>query len=134
MAEQLPKQKRFEQLCETFASRLEKAGITEADLQATLPQTRRQLMERRYPKLFMTTKTGKSKTTKSKKRRRSIGQRLDALGPQYRLSKEQQRRMEELLARSAEGRLTRAERRELNALLRMSEEVMLRRAEAMERV
>ncbi len=67
-------------------------------------------------------------------KRRTIGQRLDALGPQYRLTKEQQRRMEELLARSNEGRLTRAERRELNALLRTSEEVMLRRAEAMERV
>ncbi len=67
-------------------------------------------------------------------RRQTIGKRLDALGPQYRLSKDQQRRMEELLARGKEGRLTRAERRELNALLRMSEEVMLRRAEAMERV
>jgi len=66
-------------------------------------------------------------------RRQTIGNRLDALGPQYRLTKEQQRRMEELLARGNEGRLTRAERRELNALLRTSEEVMLRRAEAMGR-
>ncbi len=60
----LPEQSRFEQLCESFASRLEKAGITEAALQATLPQTRRQLMERRYPKLFAAAKAGKSKTTK----------------------------------------------------------------------
>lgn len=67
-------------------------------------------------------------------RRQTIGKRLDALGPQYRLSKEQQRRIEELLARGEEGRLTRTERRELNALLRTSEEVMLRRAEAMDRV
>ncbi len=64
MAEQLPEQKRFEQLCESFASRLEKAGITETDLQATLPQTRRQLMERRYPKLFMSHVS--SSTTNSK--------------------------------------------------------------------
>jgi len=67
-------------------------------------------------------------------RRQTIGKRLDALGPQYRLTKEQQRRMEELLALSNEGRLTRTERRELNILLQTSEEVMLRRAEAMERV
>jgi len=67
-------------------------------------------------------------------RRQTIGKRLDSLGPQYRLSKEQQRRMEELLARGNEGHLTRAERSELNALLRKSEEVMLRRAEAMDRV
>jgi prevent-host-death family protein len=67
-------------------------------------------------------------------RRRTIGGQLDALGPQYRLAKEQQRRAEELLARSHEGRLTRAERRELNALLRICDEVMLRRAAAMDRV
>ncbi len=66
-------------------------------------------------------------------RRQTIGKRLDALGPQYRVSKEQQRRMEELLARNVAGRLTRAERRELKALLRVSEEVMLRRAGAMDR-
>ena len=83
---------------------------------------------------FTPTKTRKSKMTKSKKRRRAIGQRLDALGPQYGLSQKQRRRTEEPLARSTEGRLTRAERRELNALLRTSEEVTLRRAEAMERV
>lgn len=71
----LPDQSRFEQLCESFASRLEKAGITEADLQATLPQTRRQLMARRYPKLFATTKAGKSKTTKSKKSRAKRGRK-----------------------------------------------------------
>ncbi|MGH9752313.1 MAG: hypothetical protein ACREA2_05965 [Blastocatellia bacterium] len=64
----------------------------------------------------------------------SIRKRLDALGPQYRLSKEQQQRVEELLLRGAEGRLARAERRELNALLRLSEEIMLRRAEAMRRL
>jgi prevent-host-death family protein len=67
-------------------------------------------------------------------RRQTIGRRLDALGSQYRLTRKQQRRTEELLARSNAGRLTRAERRELNELLRTSDEIMLRRAEAMERV
>lgn len=47
-----PEQQRFEQLCAALAARLEKAGITAAALQATLPQVRRQLMKRRYPKLF----------------------------------------------------------------------------------
>lgn len=67
-------------------------------------------------------------------RRQTIGNSLDALGPQYRLTKEQQRRVEELLAGSNKGQLTRAERRELNALLRTSEEVMLLRAEAIDQV
>jgi AbrB family looped-hinge helix DNA binding protein len=65
----LPEQERFEQLCESFASRLESAGITEAALQATLPQTRRQLMERRYPKLFAAAKAVKGKPAKSGKAR-----------------------------------------------------------------
>ncbi|MGH9839212.1 MAG: AbrB/MazE/SpoVT family DNA-binding domain-containing protein [Blastocatellia bacterium] len=71
----LPEQKRFEQLCESFASRLENAGITEAALQATLPRTRRQLMERRYPKLFATAKARKSATLKSGKARPSRGRK-----------------------------------------------------------
>jgi AbrB family looped-hinge helix DNA binding protein len=48
----LPEQKRFEQLCESIAARLENSGVTEAALQATLPEVREQLMRRRYPKLF----------------------------------------------------------------------------------
>lgn len=67
-------------------------------------------------------------------RRHTFGQRLDALGPQYRLGKAQQRRTEELLAKRNTSRLTRAEQRELNELLRLSEEVMLRRAAALDRV
>ena len=67
-------------------------------------------------------------------RRQTIGKRLDALGSSYRITKEQQRRTEALLARQREGTLTRAERRELKALLQTSEEVMLRRAKAMERL
>jgi len=48
----MPEQNRFELLCDSLAARLENAGITETALQSTLPETRRQIMERRYPKLF----------------------------------------------------------------------------------
>jgi len=48
----MPEQKRFEQLCDSIATRLENAGVTEAALQATLPDVREQLMKRRYPKFF----------------------------------------------------------------------------------
>jgi len=64
-------------------------------------------------------------------RRRTVGKQLDALGASYRLTKENQRRTEELLAESKTRSLTRAERRELNSLLRESEQVMLRRAKAL---
>jgi hypothetical protein len=67
-------------------------------------------------------------------RRRTLGRHLDALGPEYRLAKGQQRRAEELLTKSERGRLTHAQRRELNALLRQCDDIMLRRAEAMPRV
>lgn len=60
----MPEQKRFEQLCDSFAARLENAGITEATLQETLPETRRQIMQRRYPKLF----GGKATKARGKKR------------------------------------------------------------------
>jgi antitoxin (DNA-binding transcriptional repressor) of toxin-antitoxin stability system len=65
-------------------------------------------------------------------RRRTVGRRLDALGPAYGLAHEKQMRTEELLAKNQEGRLTRAERRELNALLRECEDIMLRRAKALD--
>lgn len=48
----MPEQRRFEQLCDSIAARLENAGITEAALQATLPEVREQLAQRRYPELF----------------------------------------------------------------------------------
>jgi hypothetical protein len=47
-----PEQKQFEQLCDSIAARFENAGITEAMLQATLPEVREQLARRRYPELF----------------------------------------------------------------------------------
>jgi antitoxin (DNA-binding transcriptional repressor) of toxin-antitoxin stability system len=65
-------------------------------------------------------------------RRRTLGRRLDALGPQYQLAKEKQERVEELLAKSQESRLTRAERRDLNALLQECDAIMLRRAAALD--
>jgi prevent-host-death family protein len=66
------------------------------------------------------------------RRLREIGAKLDALGPEYRLSPEKQARAEELLSRG--NSLSRAERRELQILLRESDEIMLRRAEALDRV
>jgi len=60
----VPEQKRFEQLCDSIAARLENAGVTEATLQATLPEVREQLMRRRYPKLFT---PEKPRTTKKRK-------------------------------------------------------------------
>ncbi len=67
-------------------------------------------------------------------RLRDIGKRLDALGPEYRLSAEKQARIEELLEKNKAGVLSRAERRELNALLREADEIMLRRAEALDQI
>lgn len=67
-------------------------------------------------------------------RQRTIGKRLDALGADYRLSKQKQARAEDLLTESKRRRLNRAERQELTALLQESDRVMLRRAEAMSRV
>jgi hypothetical protein len=66
------------------------------------------------------------------RRLREIGAKLDALGPEYRLSPEKQARAEELLSKG--NTLSRAERRELRALLRECDAIMLRRAEALDRV
>lgn len=66
-------------------------------------------------------------------RRETIGRRLDALGPEYKLTKEKQARAEELLVESKRRPLTRTERRELNSLLVESESIMVRRAGAMSR-
>ncbi|HEY3740915.1 MAG TPA: AbrB/MazE/SpoVT family DNA-binding domain-containing protein [Bryobacteraceae bacterium] len=51
----IPEQKRFEQICESLAKRLADAGISEAALQATLPEVREQLTRERYPELFAET-------------------------------------------------------------------------------
>jgi bifunctional DNA-binding transcriptional regulator/antitoxin component of YhaV-PrlF toxin-antitoxin module len=48
----IPEHKRFQQVCESLTKRLENAGITEAALQATLPEVRERLTRERYPELF----------------------------------------------------------------------------------
>lgn len=67
-------------------------------------------------------------------RRQTVGKKLDALGPSYRLSKTQQKRIEELLVQKQTRPLTRAEQQELKKLLEESDAVMLRRAQALERI
>jgi prevent-host-death family protein len=67
-------------------------------------------------------------------RRRTVAQRLDGLGPEYRLSREKQARAEALLAKNKRRTLSPAERRELKALLEEGDAVMLRRAEALDRM
>jgi antitoxin (DNA-binding transcriptional repressor) of toxin-antitoxin stability system len=76
--------------------------------------------------------TESASTPDPRSRRREIGRRLDALGPDYRAAPEKQGRAQELLARKE--RLTPAERAELDLLLREFDEIMLRRAEAVDRV
>jgi len=66
-------------------------------------------------------------------RRRAIGQRLDALGPAYRLSGEKQARAEHLLAAKTRRSLLAKERQELKSLLREGDAILLRRAAAMDR-
>lgn len=61
----MPEQQRFEQLCESIAARLENAGVTEAALQATLPEVREQLARRRYPELFAGEGQRSSRKTKA---------------------------------------------------------------------
>ena len=58
-----PEQKRFDDLCDSIASKLERAEVGEAALQATLPEVRERLARRRYPELFQV-KRSKSKSKK----------------------------------------------------------------------
>ena len=62
----IPERKRFDQLCDAIASRLEHAGVTGAALQATLPDVREQLARRRYPELF-DSRPPKAKTSRRKR-------------------------------------------------------------------
>ena len=48
----IPENRRFEELCDSIASRLESAGVTDAAVQGTLPEVRESLVRRRYPELF----------------------------------------------------------------------------------
>ena len=65
-------------------------------------------------------------------RQRTLGRRIDALGPAYRLAKGKQERVDALLAERQERRLTSVERRELNDLLQECDDIMLRRAAALD--
>jgi prevent-host-death family protein len=65
-------------------------------------------------------------------RRRTLGQRLDALSSSYRLAGAKQVRVEKLFNARQRRSLTAAERRELKALLRECDRIMLRRAEALD--
>lgn len=47
----MPEQARFNTLCDSISSALEGLNITEADLQETLPEARRRVFARRYPKI-----------------------------------------------------------------------------------
>jgi antitoxin (DNA-binding transcriptional repressor) of toxin-antitoxin stability system len=67
-------------------------------------------------------------------RSREVGQRLAMLGPEYRLSPEEQERMEDLLARRESTALSTAEHLELETLIARCDEIMLRRARALNRV
>lgn len=64
--------------------------------------------------------------------RREVGQWLDSLGSDYRLSREKQARMEDLL--SGKTDLSDVERGELEALIQEGEAIMLRRAAALDRI
>ena len=48
----IPEQKRFDELCDRITTGLEHAGVSEAALQATLPEVRERVARRRYPELF----------------------------------------------------------------------------------
>jgi prevent-host-death family protein len=67
-------------------------------------------------------------------RRRNAALRLNALGSRFRLSRQKQTRVEELLAANQQRSLTPAEERELKRLLRECDAVMLRRTSALERL
>jgi len=65
-------------------------------------------------------------------RRRTVGQRLDALGAAYRLPGPKQTRVEKLLAMRIKRPLTLREQRELRALLRECDAIMARRSAALD--
>ena len=64
----IPENKRFDQLCDAIAARLEHAGVTEAELRATLPEVREQLTKRRYPELSAVRRSKSAKWKRPPKR------------------------------------------------------------------
>jgi len=65
----MPEQKRFDRLCDSIAARLERAGVSEAELQATLPDVREELTRRRYPGLFARKNKRKSRAPRRRVKR-----------------------------------------------------------------
>ncbi len=65
-------------------------------------------------------------------RQRTLGRRIDALGPAYRLAKRKQERVDTLLAARQERRLASVERRELKDFLQEYDDIMLHRAAALD--
>ena len=65
---------------------------------------------------------------------RLLGHRVDALGAEYQFSKVKQRWLETLAAKNCNGKLTKDERREFDELLAEGDEIMLRRASALKRL
>jgi AbrB family looped-hinge helix DNA binding protein len=57
----LPEQQRFERLCEHISSSLGRAGVTEKDALASLPDVRKRLYERRYKKAGSSSKASRRK-------------------------------------------------------------------------
>ncbi len=62
----IPEQARFRRLCERIAGVFASHGVTEAELLSSLPEARRRVFERHYPKLAEAEKT-RSKKPKKKK-------------------------------------------------------------------
>ena len=67
----ITEQEQFEQICDSIAARLEKAGITERMLQATLPEVREELVRRRYPELFAEAKRAALETKSPRTKRKT---------------------------------------------------------------
>src|SRR5262245_51845225 len=67
-------------------------------------------------------------------RRRKAAERLNVLGPAYRLPAGKQARVEKLLTVNQDGSLTASQRRELQGLLRECDDILLRRARALEHI
>jgi bifunctional DNA-binding transcriptional regulator/antitoxin component of YhaV-PrlF toxin-antitoxin module len=60
----IPEHAHFRQLCDRIAGVFSNAGITEADLLATLPEARQRVFEHRYPALAKAGKKRKGKVGK----------------------------------------------------------------------
>ncbi len=66
-------------------------------------------------------------------RQREVGRQIDALGPDFRLSRNKQVRMEQLLAASQQRTLTGLEQRALKTLLRECDAILRKRTAVLER-